>query len=73
MKKAEKREEPGAAPDPRPRPDGVLRVTTGTLRLPQGLEPEEAKDDAMNRVVLLVVAGALAFISIIAWLIYMGQ
>jgi hypothetical protein len=58
----------------RPKPDGVLRVTTGTLRLPEGLETDrKASGDAINRVVLLIVAGALAFIAVVAWLIHMGQ
>jgi hypothetical protein len=51
-----------------------LRVTTGTLRLPEGLETDrKASGDAINRVVLLIVAGALAFIAVVAWLIHMGQ
>ena len=67
-------EQRGDAPPPRSRPDGVLRVTTGALKLPEGLEADRrASGDAINRVVLVIVAGALIFIAIIAALIYMGQ
>ena len=59
---------------PRQKPDGILRVTTGTLKLPEGLETDQkARDDGMNRLVLVIVAGALILIAVIAWLISMGQ
>jgi len=74
MSKSRKRSAPAEARDERPRTDGVLRVTTGTLKLPEGLESdEEAKHNAMNRVAIVIVASALAFIAIIAWLVYIGQ
>ena len=49
-------------------------MTTGTLKLPEGLETErKASDAAINRVVFLIAGGALVFIAVIAWLIYLGQ
>ena len=48
--------------------DEVIRVTTGSLKLPDAIT-NEASNRAMNRVVLVVVAVAVAFIAFIAYLI----
>jgi hypothetical protein len=72
MSDSEERGQPDTAPSAKS--DGVLRVTTGTLKLPEGLETErKANDQAINRVVLLIAGGALVFIAIITLLIYLGQ
>jgi hypothetical protein len=53
---------------------GVLRVTTGSFRLPEGLEAEKTPDrDRIDAVVVVIVALALVFIAFIAWLIHGGQ
>lgn len=48
--------------------DALIRVTTGSLKLPESITNEEGKKE-MNVVVLVVVAFAVAFILVIAYLI----
>lgn len=48
----------------------VLRVTTSSLKLPEGIDATEQSAAAVTRVVLIVVAIVLAFIAVIAWLIH---
>jgi hypothetical protein len=74
MSDSKNRSEPQEAADARLQPDGVLRVTTGSLKLPEGLAAEHtASEHAIDRVVLVIVVLALTFIGVIAWLIHMGQ
>ena len=48
--------------------DDLIRVTTGSLKLPESITNEEGKKE-MNMVVIVVVLLALAFIGLIAFLI----
>jgi hypothetical protein len=48
--------------------DELIRVTTGSLKLPESITNEEGKRE-MNVVVMVVVAAVLAFILVIAYLI----
>jgi hypothetical protein len=48
--------------------DDVILVTTGTLKLPEAVTNEAANKE-MNRIVIVVVALAVAFIGLIAYLI----
>ena len=48
--------------------DDVIRVTTGSLKLPESITNEAGKRE-MNKVIFIVVAIALAFIAVIAFLI----
>jgi hypothetical protein len=50
------------------RPD-VIRITTGSLKLPESVAGDATSKARMNGVVIVVVAIALAFIAFIAWLI----
>ncbi len=53
---------------------GVLRVSTGSLKIPDGIETD---DDSQRRnvepIVVGVVVAALAFIALIAWFIHTGS
>ena len=48
--------------------DEVIRVTTGSLKLPEAVTNQQA-NRAMNRVVIVVVAIAIGFIALVAYLI----
>jgi hypothetical protein len=50
---------------------GVMRVTTSSLRIPDGFTTESSR--GMNRVALVVVLLAALFIAFVAWLIHGGQ
>jgi len=56
----------------RARDEGVLRVTTSSLKIPDGIESTDASEGT-DRVVLVVLTMAIAFIVFIAWLIHGGQ
>jgi hypothetical protein len=55
--------------------EGVLRVTSGALKIPEGIvtgeEPEEERQSMM--VLLLIVGFSILFIAFIAWLIANGN
>ena len=47
----------------------AIRVTTGTLKLPESVSGDATAKERMNWVVIVVVGIALAFIAFIAFLI----
>ena len=58
--------------DPSIRPEGgVLRVNTGSLSIPDGIEAQAGHRNARgaNMVVVVIVAIMLAFIALVAWAI----
>ena len=67
----EDRRDDGEAAE-RPRDGGVLRVTTSTLKIPEGLETSTSTRGT-DRVVLVVLGLCVLFIVVIAWLIHGGQ
>ena len=61
-----------AADEPtKQQPEGVIRVGTGDLNLPNGIDLEEDDPNAPspNLVFIVIIAIAIAFIAIIAWII----
>ena len=63
-------DEPVEDPEAQAADRDVLRVTTGSLKLPEGLDAEKGTSrDPINRVVFVILALAIAFIAFVAWLI----
>jgi hypothetical protein len=49
----------------------VLRITTGSLRVPAALKADEEESrKRIDAVVVVIVSIALGFIALVAWLIY---
>lgn len=52
---------------------GVLRVTSGSLKIPDGIDAQEGKTRLVDPVVVVVLGLAVAFTLFIAWLVHGGQ
>jgi len=65
------KDEPTLDPDNGPSEKPVMRVTTGSLSVPEGFAPDTdgREHQAIDRIAAALVAGAIMFILFIAWLI----
>ncbi len=70
MKKGRKTRDGEEASEPSAITKDVLRITTSSLKLPEGIDATEESAAAVTRVVLIVVAIVLGFVAVIAWLIH---